>query len=132
MEKRLNTWFGRLQPNQRTLVAAWSANLVPTTEQWLNNREQWQGELLAALAQREQPEFQTRLAGLLVTPAAAWPEHYLADVARNQALTLSLVADVYNAASPTQREHLLGEVDSWAGQFEQLACAAPSQLPEIG
>ncbi|MDO9599611.1 MAG: DUF6279 family lipoprotein [Azoarcus sp.] len=132
MEKRLKTWFGRLQPNQRTLVAAWSASLVPTTEQWLRNREQWQGELLAALARRERPEFEVRLAGLLVTPTIGWPEHYQTDVARNQALTLSLLADTFNTASPTQRRHLLGEVSSWAGQFEQLACAAPASAAGAG
>lgn len=125
MEKRLRTWFGRLQPEQRKRVAAWSENLLPTTEQWLQHRVDWQNALLAALAQRTGPGFETSLAALLVTPEAGWPASYRAEVAHNRALTLALVADIFNAAGPGQRTHLLEEIAGWAGQFEQLACAAP-------
>lgn len=132
MEERLQGWFGRLEPEQRRLVAAWSANLVPTADRWLQNREQWQVDLLAALGQRTQPAFEAPLSSLLVTPEAAWPVQYRADVERNRALTLSLLAEVFNVANPAQREHLRGEVATWAGQFEQLACAPPPQAPKLG
>lgn len=128
MEKRLRTWLGRLHADQRARVAVWSASLVPTTEEWLRNRAKWQGELLAALAGRDQPGFEARLGELLVAPASGWPEAYLAQVARNQALTLDLVADVLKLATPAQRDHLSGEIEAWAGQFESLACAAPGTL----
>lgn len=126
MEKRLRTWFGRLQPVQRQLITAWSASLAPTTWQWLQNRVDWQAALLTAMAERSGPEFEARLGRLLATPEAAWPASYRADVAHNRALTLSLVADIFNAAGSDQRTHLREEILAWAGQFERLACTAPT------
>lgn len=126
MEKRLETWFGRLQPGQRQRVAAWSASLAPTTQQWLQNRVAWQTELLAALAERTGPGFEARLGALLATPEANWPASYRAAVAHNRALTLNLMTDIFNSATAEQRTDLREEISGWAGQFERLACAAPA------
>lgn len=124
MEKRLRTWFGRLDPAQRRLLARWSEALAPSTAQWLIERERWQAQLLAALAERRQgAAFEARLRPLLLTPEAEWPAPYRAQIAANRALTLALVADIYASASARQREHLFAELDAWAVQFEQRGCA---------
>lgn len=126
MEKRLQTWFGRLQQSQRQQVAAWSAGLAPTTTQWLQLRAEWQAELLAATAQRTGPGFEERLAALLASPEARWPASYRAQVAHNRSLTLALVADIFNSAGADQRAHLRTEISDWAGQFERLVCTVPA------
>ncbi|AWI79444.1 hypothetical protein CEW87_08720 [Parazoarcus communis] len=122
MEKRLRTWFGPLSAAQRSRVAAWSAGLAPATEAWLQHRVRWQGALIDVLAQRQQPGFESRVGALLLEPESMWAAAYRADVARNRKLTLDLLAETFNMASPAQRTHLFNEIAGWAAQFEQLAC----------
>lgn len=133
MEARLQRWFGRLTPAQRERIAAWSRALRPTTEAWLANRARWQGALLAALQVRaDPPAFAARIDALLAPQAPQWAADHRAAVAHNRALTLALLADVFNIASAAQRQRLLGEVEALAAQFEQLACREPARLSALG
>jgi hypothetical protein len=129
MEKRLQRWFGPMTPAQRERIAAWSADLKPTTEGWLAQRARWQGALVEALQVRtDDAAFAARIAPLFASQQAHWPPAYRDGVARNRALTLALLADVFNLASAAQRQHLNRELDALAAQFESLACAAPARL----
>ena len=126
MEKRLRNWFGRLTAEQQRQVAAWSVALHPSTEQWLDGRRQWQQRVLEALAVRDQAaQFAPRVAALAAPFNADAPAGYQAQLAHNRQLTLSLLADVFNAATPAQRERVRGELDELATQFDALACAGP-------
>lgn len=126
MEKRLRSWFGRLTAEQQRQVAAWSVALHPSTEQWLDGRRQWQQRVLEALAVRDQAaQFAPRVAALAAPFNADAPAGYQAQLAHNRQLTLSLLADVFNAATPAQRERVRGELDELATQFDALACAGP-------
>lgn len=123
MEKRLHNWFGRLNGEQQREVAAWSAALHPSTEQWLEGRRQWQQRVLEALAVRDQPaQFAPRVAALAAPFNADAPAVSRARLAHNRQLTLRLLADVFNAATPAQRERVRAELDELAAQFETLAC----------
>ena len=129
MEKRLQRWFGRMTPAQRARIAAWSAELSPTTADWLAQRVRWQGALLDALQVRgDDAAFAARIATLFAAQHAHWPPAYREGVARNRTLTLTLLADVFNLAPEAQREHLNREIGALAAQFESLACAAPARL----
>ena len=126
MEKRLRNWFGRLTAEQQRQVAAWSVALHPSTEQWLDGRRQWQQRVLEALAVRDQAaQFAPRVAALAPPFNADAPAAYQAQLAHNRQLTLSLLADVFNAGTPAQRERVRGELDELATQFDALACAGP-------
>jgi hypothetical protein len=129
MEKRLQRWFGRMTPAQRERIAAWSAALHPTTEDWLAQRARWQGALLAALQVRgDDDAFAARLKPLFGSQQAYWPQAYREGAAHNRTLTLALLSDVFNMAPEAQRKRLTGEIDALAAQFESLACAAPARL----
>ena len=126
MEKRLRNWFGRLTAEQQRQVAAWSVALHPSTEQWLDGRRQWQQRVLEALAVRDQAaQFAPRVAALAAPFNAEAPAAYQAQLAHNRQLTLRLLADVFNAGTPAQRERVRGELDELATQFDALACAGP-------
>ena len=131
MEKRLRNWFGRLNAEQQRQVAVWSAALHPSTEAWLDGRRQWQQRVLDALAVRDQPaRFAPRVAALAAPFNADAPPAYQAQLAYNRQLTLRLLADVFNAATPAQRERVRTEVDALAAQFESLACTGPQAANE--
>ena len=126
MEKRLRNWFGRLTAEQQRQVAAWSVALHPSTEQWLDGRRQWQQRVLEALAVRDQAaQFAPRVAALAAPFNADASAAYQAQLAHNRQLTLRLLADVFNAGTPAQRERVRGELDELATQFDALACAGP-------
>ena len=126
MEKRLGNWFGRLTAEQQRKVAAWSVALHPSTEQWLDGRRQWQQRVLDALAVRDQAaQFAPRVVALAAPFNAEAPAAYQAQLAHNRQLTLRLLADVFNAATPAQRERVRGELDELGAQFGALACAGP-------
>ena len=126
MEKRLGNWFGRLTAEQQRQVAAWSVALHPSTEQWLDGRRQWQQRVLHALAVRDQSaQFAPRVAALATPFNADAPAAYQAQLGHNRQLTLRLLADVFNAATPSQRERVRGELGELGAQFEALACAGP-------
>ena len=126
MEKRLRNWFGRLNAEQQLRVAFWSQALDPATEAWLDRRRQWQLRVLDTLAVRaDPPQFAARAATLAVPLDADASVQYRAQLAHNRQLTLQLLAEVFNVATPAQRERVLGEVDALAAQFDALACAGP-------
>lgn len=132
MEARLKRWFGRMTPAQRERIAGWSAALQPTTEAWLENRARWRTDLLAALEVRaDASAFGPRLDALLAPQEARWSAAHRQAVAHNRALTLALLADLFNLATDTQRARLAGEVATLAGQFEAIACREPARLSAL-
>ncbi|GAB3472905.1 DUF6279 family lipoprotein [Azotobacter salinestris] len=107
MEKRLRSWFGRLNEAQRALVVRWIDALQPATAEWLANRERWQARLLAALAQRrDAARFEAELRPLLLEPGSAWSAGYRTRLAHNREQTLILLAALFDTATPRQRERL--------------------------
>jgi len=124
MEKRLQNWFGSLNAEQQRQVAAWRDGLEPTTELWLDSRRQWQQRVLDALGMRDDPpQFATHVVALAAPLDADAPATYRAQLEHNRQLTLQLLAEVFNAATPAQRERVHGELDELAAQFDELACA---------
>jgi hypothetical protein len=125
-EKRLRRWLGRMSAEQRMLIETWSRQLEPVAADWLANRVEWQRRLGAALDGRaDRDAFDARITALMRQPEFAWSADYRTRIGRNRELTLDLIADVYESATPRQRERALREIDSLAGQFERLACTQP-------
>lgn len=123
MEKRLQRWFGRLTTEQKEALVAWSHALQPTTEEWFENRLAWQGQLLDALAVRDdRGQLKDRVEALMMTPDAGWSDSYRSRVSANRDLTLALIADTYNQATAEQRVSVANELNSLARQLDRLAC----------
>ena len=126
IERALLQSLSDLQREHERQLNAWSDALQPTTEQWLENRHQWQQGVIDTLRVRHDPQqFSARIAALRAPLDASAPAAHHAQVAHNRQLTLQLLADVFNAASPAQRERLLAEIDGLAAQFDRMACAGP-------
>src|SRR5690606_34992257 len=69
---------------------------------------------------------------LLLPDEARLPPAHRERQARNRALTLQLLADLFNEADTGQRRRLLGEVDALASQFESMACTEPVRVSGAG
>ncbi|WP_288023988.1 DUF6279 family lipoprotein [Thauera sp.] len=126
MEKRLQRWFGRLTTEQRVLIGVWSDALEPTTEAWLDERARWQADVLDALRVRaDGAAFAPRVAAFMAPAQDEPTPGYRARQAHNRDRSLVLLAEVFNTATPAQRQRLQRELEGLAAQFERLACAAP-------
>ena len=133
MQKRLHRWLGALSPQQRGRVEAWSRALLPTTETWLLDRERRQSALVDVLRTgADAAALSSHIRPLLLPDEARMPPAHRERQARNRALTLQLLADLFNEADMGQRRRLLGEVDALASQFESMACTEPVRVSGAG
>lgn len=131
MSEILVRWVGPLNAQQKRALASWASELGQGGDEWLASRRSWQAALREAMALRGQPErFEARIEQLLVTPEMLWPEAYQREYARMRSLTFDMLAEVSARQTPEQIRHFHYELDSWADDFEQLACTssgAPSE-----
>ncbi|WP_313455774.1 DUF6279 family lipoprotein [Pseudomonas sp.] len=122
MEKRLSSWFGQLSPAQRQRVQAWSQALGEQNREWIANRQHWQQQLLLAMAQRNDPSFDGRMATLLQHKESLWTPAYRAAFHNTEQQARSLLIDLVQSSTPPQRDYLLQRLAKVRSQFSQLKC----------
>ncbi|MCQ4261952.1 hypothetical protein CXK91_13780 [Stutzerimonas stutzeri] len=126
MQERLQYWFGQLNAEQRQRVLVWAHALREQNSRWLENRERWQTMLLAAVEERHNDDFDTRIAQLLQEREALMNESDRATLQRAEQAGLELVADLYALADDGQRKHLTGRLAQLRTDFGNLKCLAPA------
>ena len=126
MQERLQYWFGPLNAAQRQRVLHWAHTLGEQNRRWLDNREQWQAALLAAVEQRHRDDFDSRIARLLQEREALLNEDDRAALRRAEQAGLELVADLHGLADETQRVRLGGRLAQLQSDFASLQCPVPS------
>lgn len=122
MEKRLSPWLGSLTAEQKARVQQWSVSLGEQNQAWLANRASWQKRFVAAVQQRQQPDFAPRISGLLQDRQTFWTADYREAYARTEQAAISLVADIYAMSTPQQKKKLLSRIDDMRKDFKDLDC----------
>jgi hypothetical protein len=130
---RFESFYGTLEPAQRTLVAA-SVRASPfDPARWWDGRQTSQAEMMATLRKlsgdrrpREQVVADLRQAVQRRWQAAP-PDNsgYRARLALHQC---ELAAALHNAATPAQRRHLAEKLEGWEGDMRALAARGPTQV----
>lgn len=122
MEKRLTPWIGRLNQAQEERVRDWSASLGEQNRLWIANRAHWQMLLVAAVRQRQAPDFDQRIAKLLQDRETFWtPEYHVAYEHTEQAV-IGLLGDLMALSTPDQRQRLLEKMQDTRKDFQNLSC----------
>ncbi|MHB8820794.1 MAG: DUF6279 family lipoprotein [Pseudomonadaceae bacterium] len=129
MGERLEHWLGPLDAAQRQRVLAWSHSLGEQNARWLNNREQWQRELLDTVRQRDQADFAARIARLLQDREALLGEADRAALQHAERAALGLLADLHGMADGRQREHLVQRLQQMRQDLAGLECLPASAAP---
>ncbi|NHA13850.1 DUF6279 family lipoprotein [Thioalkalivibrio sp. XN279] len=125
MERFLKRWTGRLSAQQRAEVRAWSQQLEPSREAWLESRMGWIDAMERALAGRHDQEALALAAQTLIArPEDRWSEEYAGLVARNSARTTAFLAGFLAGLDPVQRTRAIERLESLASDFESLSAAA--------
>jgi hypothetical protein len=121
--KRLKSWISNLTHEQKEAVSAWSRQMVPISEDWLQNRELIQADARRLLARRNSsPEFRAALLDLIVNPDQMRTPVYQAKVNANIEITINSLIRLDRLLSPQQRSHLLNRIESLAADFDKLSC----------
>ncbi|MFK0314223.1 DUF6279 family lipoprotein [Pseudomonas sp. NPDC090233] len=122
MEKRLEPWFGELTASQRQRVQSWSQALGDQNRQAIANRAHWQQQLVLAMNQRGDASFEPRLAQLLQRKESLWTPEYRAAFQNSEQQTRSLLIDLMQQSSPTQRQFLQARLAKVRTDFSELKC----------
>ena len=113
---------GRLNGPQKALVRDYSGRMHDLSQSWLERRRDWQEELQAALALRDDTiELERRLGPLLVDPDRNDPPDYRALVEENQQVVFEMLAALSVELTPRQRERFQKRLLDYARDFRLLA-----------
>jgi hypothetical protein len=129
--KRLKYWISHITPQQEKMVTLWSTQLVPISEDWIQNREMIQARARQLLANRNSsPEFRSDLLELIVNSDRMRSPAYQAKLETNTNITINFIIRLSQTLSPSQRTHLLKRIESLADDFETLSCD-PKEIPKV-
>ena len=128
--KRLKYWVSNLTAEQEAAVSSWSTQMVPISEDWLQNREKIQAEARRLLSQRSsRPEFRASLHELILNPEQMRTPAYQAKIEANIDITINFVIQLDRLLTPQQRSYLLKRIESLAADFDKLSCD-PREVPK--
>lgn len=107
---------GSLTPAQEELVRGHLARLHDLAPQWLERRNNWQQALRSALdGGRAAPEFDQRVASLVLDPDQFDSPRYRRKVDENRIVIYEMLAALMQSLSPVQRAH----VDRRLAEYER-------------
>lgn len=123
MGKELRRWFGKLDKQQRQILAAWSEQFQPLGLQGLEIRQRWQSRLQTLMNSRDDHDaFRREFARLLSNPGELHTPSYLQRTQHNRAVTIDMLYAVIRQLSDKQKQHLQHQVNSITEDFDSLAC----------
>ena len=122
MEKRLNPWIGKLNTAQKERLTLWSTSLGEQNRLWIDNRAHWQSLLMAAVRQRQAPDFDEKIAKLLQDRETFWTPEYRQAYDHTEQAAVSLISDLMAQSSADQRQKLLAKIADVRQDFNNLSC----------
>lgn len=120
-EKFISRFSGRLDKQQKSIIADWSATLADNNRAWLQNRQQWRQQFSQALELRQQPDFAAHIHRLFVEPEQLWSDDYRQLIEHNVELSQTLIISVQAELSAKQHRHLKRELQQWIELLDELA-----------
>jgi len=131
MIKRLKYWISNLTSEQKSAISAWSKQIVPLSEDWLQNREILQAEARQLLSRRSSsPNFRAELLKFIVNPESLRTPAYQAKIEANIETTIHLIIQLDRLLTPGQHTRLLKRIESLAEDFDKLSCD-PKDIPRV-
>lgn len=122
MERFLKRWVGALSATQRAELRAWSRQMEPSREAWLESRLGWIDAMERALGSRQDGQSLALAAErLIVRPEERWTPAYAALVERNTVRTTEFLAGFLAGLEAGQRTRAVGRLEELAAEFESLA-----------
>ncbi|MCH2341025.1 DUF6279 family lipoprotein [Pseudomonas sp. NPDC047963] len=122
MQERVEQWLGKVTAAQRQRIHEWAEALNEQNQLWLDNRAQWQRSMVDAVRNRDQANFDERIARLLQDREVYWTAPYRAAFPTVEQATIDLIVDLYETADATQRRHIDQRLQDMRRDLGSLDC----------
>jgi hypothetical protein len=120
----LESWVGRLSPEQRELVATHYSDLQDLTEELMGERRYRQGEMLALARSRPQrAELEASLKRLFVDTDSWRRPEYKAKLAERDRHLHAMISELSASLTAEQRAHLQGRIRRFLGDITTLTAS---------
>ena len=113
--------LGKLNQQQKGLIAQWNANSGDSTKLWMENRERWTRRFERALQGRSGDQFADEITLLFVYQEQLWSEQYQQSIERNFNSGINLVLAIEPTVSDKQRKKLYKLLDKWIAVLDDLS-----------
>jgi hypothetical protein len=119
-EDFISDLLGKLNPQQKALIAQWNNQAGDSTALWLQNRAQWTRRFEQALNNRASEQFADEITLLFVYQQQLWTDEYRQSVEENLQRGINLALAIEPTVSARQRNKLNQFLDKWIGVLAKL------------
>ena len=114
--------IGKLNEEQKTLIAQWAERMEPTKEFSLVQAIKWRTRMQAAAAQRhDKQQLEKNLMVLFANPDQLRPPSYRRVIEKNKHLVMQLLFDLHQTLTNQQRSKLVKKLNGFIKDFRELS-----------
>ncbi|MFQ3323799.1 MAG: hypothetical protein ACI90U_001622 [Pseudomonadales bacterium] len=122
ISEKITDLIGKLNDEQKTLIAQWAPRIEPTAQLSLDHAIQWRTKMQSAMADRQnKQQLEETLLVLFANPDQLWTDEYRGVIEKNQHLVMQLIFDINQTLTDKQRQKLVRKLNSFVEDLRDLS-----------
>ena len=122
VSKKIVDVIGKLNEDQKSLIALWARSMKPTKELSLAQAIQWRTRMQIVLAERHnEQQLENNLMVLFANPDQLRSTSYRRVIEKNKRLIMQLLFDLNQTLTKQQRSKLVKKLQSYINDFRDLS-----------
>jgi hypothetical protein len=122
ISEKITDLIGKLNDEQKTLIAQWAPRIEPTAQLSLDHAIQWRTKMQSAMADRQnKQQLEETLLVLFANPDQLWSDEYRGVIEKNQHLVMQLIFDINQTLTDKQRRKLVRKLNSFIEDLRDLS-----------
>jgi len=122
VSKKIVDVIGKLNEDQKSLIAQWTLSMKPTKELSLAQAIQWRTRMQTVLAERHnEQQLENNLMVLFANPDQLRSTSYRRVIEKNKRLIMQLLFDLNQTLTKQQRSKLVKKLQSYINDFRDLS-----------
>lgn len=122
VSKKIVDVIGKLNEDQKSLIAQWALSMKPTQELSLAQAIQWRTRMQTVLAERHnEQQLENNLMVLFANPEQLRSASYRRVIEKNKRLIMQLLFDLNRTLTNQQRSKLIKKLQSYINDFRDLS-----------
>ena len=122
ISKKIVDVIGKLNEDQKSLIAQWTLSMKPTKELSLAQAIQWRTRMQTVLAERHnKQQLENNLMVLFANPDQLRSASYRRVIEKNKRLIMQLLFDLNQTLTNQQRSKLVKKLKSYINDFRDLS-----------
>jgi hypothetical protein len=122
VSEKITDLVGKLNDEQKTLIAQWALKIEPIAQLSLDHSIQWRTKMQATMAERQnKQQLADTLLVLFANPDQLWSDEYRGVIEKNQHLVMTLLFDINQTLTDKQRDKLIRKLNSFVEDLRDLS-----------